>query len=125
MRLLDKSDSRYKMVVVDGVYSADGDVAPLGELVDLCEMYDALLFVDDSHGTGILGENGRGTCELFGVESYMRIIQMGTLSKAFGSSGGFIAGSQAMTDYLRVSATSYVFTASLTGCTCRGSYESY
>lgn len=113
MRLLAKSEGRYKMIIVDGVYSADGDIAPLGDLVDLCEMYDALLFVDDAHGTGVLGDNGRGTCEYFGVESSMRIVQMGTLSKAFGSCGGFIAGSQAMTDYLRVGATSYVFTASL------------
>lgn len=113
MRRLAKSDGRYKMIVVDGVYSADGDVAPLGDLIDLCEMYDALLFVDDAHGTGVLGDHGRGTCELFGVESSMRIVQMGTLSKAFGASGGYIAGSQAMTDYLRVGATSYVFTASL------------
>jgi 8-amino-7-oxononanoate synthase len=112
-RLLDRSTAAYKMVVVDGVYSADGDVAPLDQLVDLCIAQDALLLVDDSHGTGVLGTTGCGTCELFGVESAPCVVQMGTLSKSFGSNGGFIAGSQAMTDYLRVAATSYVFTAAL------------
>lgn len=114
-RLLNRSQAQYRMVVVDGVYSADGDVAPLDELAALCEQTDTLLFVDDSHGTGVMGANGRGTCEAFGVESSSCVVQMGTLSKSYGSNGGFVAGTTKMTDYLRYGATSYVFTAALPG----------
>jgi len=99
-------------VAVEGVYSMDGDLAPLDELVELCKAYGAILVVDDAHGTGVLGAHGSGTAEHFGVESRIPI-SMGTFSKTFAVTGGFIAGSKPIIDYLRFFARSYMFSASL------------
>jgi glycine C-acetyltransferase len=99
-------------VCVEGVYSMDGDLAPLDEMAPLCKKYKACLIVDDAHGTGVTGETGGGTAQHFGVEDDVDII-MGTFSKALGVTGGFVAGDKCVTDYLRFFARSYMFSASL------------
>jgi glycine C-acetyltransferase len=101
-----------KLVAVDGVFSMDGEIAPLREIVDLCRKYKALLLVDDAHGTGAVGANGRGSPEYCGVEGEVDII-MGTFSKAFGCYGGFIAGSKPLITWLRYFARSGMYTASV------------
>ena len=99
-------------VGVEGVYSMDGDLAPLNEIVPLCKSKGAILIVDDAHGTGVMGKTGRGTAEHFGVESQVDIC-MGTFSKTFAATGGFIAASKPIINYLRFFARSYMFSASL------------
>ncbi len=100
------------VVCVEGVYSMDGDVAPLPEIRALASKYGALLAIDDAHGTGVLGEKGHGTAEHFGLEGQIDIV-MGTFSKIFAVTGGFIAGSRELVDYLRFFSRSYMFSASL------------
>jgi glycine C-acetyltransferase len=99
-------------VGVEGIYSMDGDLAPLDSIAPLCREKDAILIVDDAHGTGVLGPGGSGTAEHFGVEEAVDIA-MGTFSKAFGVVGGFIATDRAITDYLRFFGRSYFFSASM------------
>jgi glycine C-acetyltransferase len=99
-------------VAVEGVYSMDGDLARLDEIVPLCKSYGAVIMLDDAHGTGVLGENGRGTAEFFGVQDDVDII-VGTFSKAFGVVGGFISATKEIVNYLRFFARSYMFSASL------------
>jgi 8-amino-7-oxononanoate synthase len=99
------------LVVVDGVFSMEGDIAPLGEIADLCERYGARLMVDEAHGAGVLGRRGAGTSELLGVEDRVDL-RMGTFSKSLASCGGFIAGSHEVIDYLRISSRAFLFTAS-------------
>ncbi len=99
-------------VGVEGVYSMDGDLAPLDLLVPLCASHGAHLIVDDAHGTGVMGQTGRGTAEFFGVEGKVDVT-MGTFSKAFACTGGFVAASKPLVDYLRYVARAYMFSASL------------
>jgi len=99
-------------VGVEGVYSMDGDLAPLDVLIPLCASHDAILVVDDAHGTGVMGATGRGTAEHFGVEGRVGVT-MGTFSKTFAVSGGFVAASKSIIDYLRFFARPYMFSASL------------
>src|SRR5579875_2061921 len=99
------------LVVVDGVYSMEGDVAPLPEIVSLCQRYGARLMVDEAHGFGVLGPRGAGACELFGVESDVDL-RMATFSKSLASCGGVIAGSAEVIEYLRIAARPFIFTAS-------------
>ncbi len=99
-------------VVVEGVYSMDGDLAPLDLIVPLSRRFGAFLVVDDAHGTGVLGENGRGAAEHFGVEGRVDLV-MGTFSKALAVTGGFLAGSKEVIEYLRFFSRSYFFSASL------------
>ncbi len=99
-------------VGVEGVYSMDGDLAPLNEIVPLCKSKGAILIVDDAHGTGVMGKTGRGTAEHFDVEGQIDIC-MGTFSKTFAATGGFIAASKPIINYLRFFARSYMFSASL------------
>ncbi len=101
------------VVAVEGVYSMDGDIAPLPEIKALCENFGAWLAVDDAHGTGVLGANGHGTHEYFAMSSGEVEIAMGTFSKVFATTGGFVAGSQGFVDSLRFLARSYMFSASL------------
>lgn len=100
------------LIITDGIFSMDGDIAPLPELLDLAEEFDALIYLDDAHATGVLGPNGRGTCDHFGISS-PRIIQMGTLSKALGSLGGFIAADQPLIEYLINKARPFIYTTAL------------
>lgn len=99
------------LVVVDGVFSMEGDIAPLVEIADLCERYGARLMVDEAHGAGVLGARGAGTSELLGVEDRVDL-RMGTFSKSLASCGGFIVGSSEVIEYLRISSRSFLFTAS-------------
>jgi glycine C-acetyltransferase len=110
--LLKKSTATTKIVVTDGVFSQDGDIAPLPDLLRLAELYDATLYVDDAHGTGILGEHGGGIAEHFGVTSE-RMIYMGTLSKAYGGIGGFIATEAHIAQIIRLACSAYGFTSAI------------
>lgn len=103
-----------KLIITDGVFSMDGDIAPLPAIVDLAKKYNSLLMVDDAHGTGVLGKEGRGTMEHFGLKEGVDI-NMGTFSKAFGILGGFITGQKDLIDYLRVTARTYIFTGGFLG----------
>jgi 8-amino-7-oxononanoate synthase len=99
------------LVVVDGVFSMEGDIAPLREICDLCERYGARLMVDEAHGAGVLGVRGAGTAELLGVADRVDL-RVGTFSKSLASCGGFVAGSHEVIDYLRIFSRSFLFTAS-------------
>jgi 7-keto-8-aminopelargonate synthetase-like enzyme len=96
------------LIVTESIFSMDGDAAPLREIVALKEKYGAWLMVDEAHATGIIGQNGRGLAERFGVSAKIEI-QMGTLGKALGSSGGFICGSRPLIDFLVNRARSFIF----------------
>ncbi|THJ21411.1 MAG: 8-amino-7-oxononanoate synthase [Nitrospira sp. CG24E] len=100
---------RRTLIVTDGLFSMDGDLAPLPELSRLAREYDADLYIDDAHGTGVMGPQGRGTAEHFGIESQIPF-QMGTLGKALGSSGAYIAGSSTLIHYLINTSRSFIFT---------------
>ena len=102
-----------RMVVVEGVYSMDGDIAPLNEIYDLVKKYDAKLMVDEAHATGVLGKTGKGSPEHFDLEGKIDIV-MGTFSKSVGGVGGFIAGKKEVIKYLRYYSRSYFFAASPT-----------
>ena len=99
------------LVVVDGVFSMEGDVAPLVDIVELCEHHGARLMVDEAHGAGVLGARGAGAAELLGVEDRVDL-RMGTFSKSLAACGGFVAGPAEVIDYLRISSRAFLFTAS-------------
>lgn len=104
---------KVKLIVTDGVFSMEGDVAKLPEIVALAKKYDASVMVDEAHGIGVFGKGGRGTCDHFGVTKDVDLI-MGTFSKSFASLGGFIACDKEITNFLRHHSRSYIFTASIT-----------
>lgn len=101
------------LVAVDGVFSMDGDLAPLPELARLCEEQQAWLMVDDAHGFGVLGRDGRGSVDHFGLDGQAVPILMGTLGKAFGTFGAFVAGSEALIETLIQQSRSYIYTTAL------------
>jgi 8-amino-7-oxononanoate synthase len=102
-------DDGATLVIVDGLYSMHGDIAPIDEIVPLCREFDVALMVDEAHSTGVLGERGTGTAELFGLDHEVDV-HMGALSKALGATGGFIAGSNDLIDFLRTRARAFLFT---------------
>lgn len=104
---------KVKLIVTDGVFSMEGDVANLPEIVRLAKKYNATVMVDEAHGIGVFGRQGRGTCDHFGVTDDVDLI-MGTFSKSLASLGGFIATDKTITNYLRHHSRSYIFTASIT-----------
>lgn len=108
-----KRSSNYekRVVVTDGVFSMDGDIAPLPVIVDLAEKYDAFVYVDDAHASGVLGKNGKGSTDHFGLHGRVHI-QVGTLSKAIGVVGGYMASSQVLKDYLIHKARPFLFSTS-------------
>ena len=110
--LQEKGGTGRRLIVTDGVFSMDGDLAPLKTLVQLARSYDALLMVDDAHGCGVLGATGRGSAELCGVLDGIDI-QMGTLGKGFGSFGAYAAASGTICDYLVNKSRSFIFSTSL------------
>jgi 8-amino-7-oxononanoate synthase len=112
-RMLERaqSDGGGVLVVVDGVFSMEGDIAPLREICELCERFGARLMVDEAHGAGVLGARGSGTAELLGVEDRVDL-RMGTFSKSLASCGGFVAGPADVVEYLRLYSRPFLFTAS-------------
>jgi 8-amino-7-oxononanoate synthase len=110
-RILKENADRSKLIVVDGVFSMEGDIVNLPEVVALAKAYGARLMVDDAHGIGVLGNTGRGTAEHFGLEDEVDII-MGTYSKSLASIGGFIAGSEKVVHYIKHFARALIFSAS-------------
>ena len=104
---------KVKLIVVDGVFSMEGDVAKLPEIIELAKKYNANVMVDEAHGFGVLGNCGRGVCDHFGVTNDVDLI-MGTFSKSFASIGGFIAADEPVINYLRHNSRSYIFSASNT-----------
>ena len=112
-RCLKKAEGyRLKLIITDSVFSMDGDLAPLPAIVELKEKYGAVLMIDEAHGSGIFGENGRGLAEFYKVTDRVEIT-MGTLGKAFGCSGAYVAGRKVLIDYLRNKARSFIFTTGL------------
>ncbi|WP_204138070.1 8-amino-7-oxononanoate synthase [Halomicronema sp. CCY15110] len=108
-----RSHHRRSLIVTDSVFSMDGDLCPLSEILDLADRYTCMVMVDEAHGTGILGATGSGAVELLGCRD-RPLIQMGTLSKALGSLGGYVTGSATLIDYLRNRAPSWIYTTGLT-----------
>ena len=102
-----------KMIIIDGVFSMEGDLAYLPGIVELAKKYDVKIMIDDAHGIGVMGKNGRGTAEHFGVEDDVDLI-MGTFSKSFASLGGFVAGERKVISYIKHFARSLIFSASIT-----------
>jgi glycine C-acetyltransferase len=112
-QLKDAADARYRLIATDGVFSMDGYVAPLDEICDLADRYDALVMVDDSHAVGFVGPNGGGTPELFGVTDRVDVLT-GTLGKALGgASGGYVSGRAEIVELLRQRSRPYLFSNSL------------
>ncbi|MBO5181373.1 MAG: aminotransferase class I/II-fold pyridoxal phosphate-dependent enzyme [Paraprevotella sp.] len=113
--VLEKDKGKYatSLVIIDGVYSQDGDLSVLPEYISVCKKHNCLLMVDDAHGIGVMGENGRGTAEYYNCLGQVDIIT-GTFSKSFGSVGGFVAASTKLIQYLRYYADSNVFSAAIT-----------
>jgi 8-amino-7-oxononanoate synthase len=109
-RMLAASAARTKVIVSDAVFSMDGDLAPLEKLLQLAERFDAWLVIDDAHGFGVLGAEGRGSLDHCGIRPHPRILLMATLGKAAGVSGAFVAGSEIALEYLLQKARSYIFT---------------
>lgn len=107
------STGGHKLVVTDGVFSMDGDVAPLKELATLCRAHDALLVVDDAHGVGVLGPQGRGSIAELGLSEEDVPVLIGTLGKAVGTSGAFVAGPKLLMDYLVQKARTYIYTTAM------------
>jgi 8-amino-7-oxononanoate synthase len=112
-QLMKCEKDKIKLIVVDGVFSMEGDIADLKGIVALAKKYNASIMVDEAHGIGVLGDHGRGTCNHFGVTDDVDLI-MGTFSKSLASIGGFIASSSDVINYLRYYSRSYIFSASIT-----------
>lgn len=114
-RLLDKHRHNFEraLIVIEGVYSMDGDIADLPAFVDVKERYDAAIMVDEAHSIGVLGKSGKGLSEYFGVNPTAVDIWMGTLSKAFASCGGYIAGSNALIEFLKFTSPGFVFSVGM------------
>lgn len=109
-----------RLIITDGVFSMDGDIAPLKEILELSKKYNAMLMIDDAHATGVLGKNGRGTLEHLGIKN-QDIIQMGTLGKAIGTFGAYAAGSKKLIDYLINKARPFIYTTALPPAICEAS----
>ncbi len=112
-KLDEEKSARRKLVITDGVFSMDGDVAPLPEIVAVAEKHDAMVMVDDAHGEGVLGNAGRGISDHYGLHGKVDI-EIGTMSKAFGVVGGYVAGKKKIVDYLRQRARPFLFSSAVT-----------
>ena len=112
------------LVITDGVFSMDGDIADLDKIVELCEKYGAMSMVDDAHGEGVLGTNGRGIVDAFHLHGRCDV-EIGTFSKAIGTVGGFVAGSQKMVDYLKQKARPFLFSSALPAADVGATLEAF
>ena len=122
-RILQRRDEFGRVLIVtDGVFSMDGDVAPAARVAELAARFDAMTMIDDAHGTGVLGPRGGGTLEHLGLAGRFDVV-MGTLSKAVGSVGGFVAGSAELVDYLRNTARSFIYTTAPPPGDCAAAME--
>ncbi len=117
--LMRESTARRRLIVTDGLFSMDGDVAPLTELADLAEQYDAMLMVDEAHATGVLGFSGRGSTELAGICDRPCLVRTGTLSKSLGALGGFVAADARTIDWIMNRARPYIFSTALPAIVCK------
>lgn len=122
-RLKQCEQDKIKLIVVDGVFSMEGDLCKLPEIVELAKRYGASVMVDEAHGFGVLGDHGRGVCNHFGLTNQVDLI-MGTFSKSFASIGGFIAGSKTTINFIRHQARSYIFSASCTPAATAAAHKS-
>jgi 8-amino-7-oxononanoate synthase len=113
--LIRKEDAKNKIVITDTVFSMDGDIAPLAGIYDICKKNNAILYIDDAHGTGVLG-NGRGTLSHFNIKPDPWVIQMGTFSKALGSFGAFVTGNSEVIEWIQNTARSFIFSTALPSC---------
>ncbi len=121
--LADADPGKPKLVAFESVYSMDGDIAPIGEICDIAQRYAAMTYLDEVHAVGLYGPTGAGIAERDGISDRVDIIQ-GTLAKAFGLIGGYVAGSEAMVDFLRSYAPGFIFTTSLPPTICAGAIAS-
>jgi len=110
-KLKSELSEQNKVIITDGVFSMEGDIAPLRDIVTLAKSYNCLVFVDDAHGIGVLGNNGRGTLEHYGIDNDDVCVVLGTMTKAFGGIGGFVTGNNSVIDYLRIAARTYILSA--------------
>ena len=108
-----EKDIKRKLIITDGVFSMEGDIAPLPQIVDIAEKYDAITMVDDAHGEGVLGRGGKGIVDHFNLHGKVDI-EVGTMSKAFGVVGGYIAGTKRLTDYLAQRGRPFLFSSAAT-----------
>ena len=113
--LIKKEKAKKKIVITDTVFSMDGDVAPLSDIYAVCKKNNAILYIDDAHGTGVLG-NGRGALSHFNISPEPSIVQMGTFSKALGSYGAFVAGSRDIIEWIMNTARSFIYSTALPSC---------
>lgn len=118
----DADGARYKLIITDGVFSMDGDLAPLPEIVEVAERYNAMVMVDDAHGEGVLGSHGRGIVDHFNLHGRVDI-EIGTISKAFGVIGGYVAGKKKLIEYLKQKARPFLFSSSLSPADVAASIE--
>lgn len=123
-QLLQGADQQDALVVTDGVFSMDGDLAPLPEIANICQAQNAHLLVDDAHGFGALGATGGGVAEHFGLDQNQLPILIGTLGKAFGTSGAFVAGSETLIEYLIQFARPYIYTTAMPPAVAHATLES-
>ncbi|MBW1797675.1 MAG: 8-amino-7-oxononanoate synthase [Deltaproteobacteria bacterium] len=109
-----------RLIITEGIFSMDGDIAPLPDILEVAKMYDAWVIVDDAHATGVLGENGRGTAEHFRLKDD-QLIQVGTFSKSLASLGGYVAGPEPVIEWLRNNSRSFIYSTALPPSICAGS----
>ncbi len=111
--LLKKSGKGRKLIITDAIFSMEGTIAPLAEIIELSNKYGALVYIDDAHGVGVLGAGGRGTLESLGLKAGENVIEMGTFGKAFGTFGAFVAADKVIIELLKQKARSFIYTTAL------------
>lgn len=122
-KLSERKGYKRKLIVTDGVFSMDGDIAPLDRIMEISEKHGATVMVDDAHATGVLGDNGQGTSDYFNLVKSPDIV-LGTFTKVFGGIGGFVVGSKDLIKYLKVTARTYIFTAPIPPVIAKGLVKS-